>query len=122
MPTLRIVAQFGSHDLGNVLDETGKKIGIAMRCLSNKEKYSDSISVNIDTFQSAVLLGIMGILFVIDTPTVKKKRFRFIQEAVKIMEHARQLDGADFKIVTWRAVEGIPDQEDFVFDEHHIAF
>jgi hypothetical protein len=105
------VAQLSRHDIGVCYKDEDKKEpnGGALFCLTRE--HTGNIPVNIADFNNARLMGLTWLILRIE-PSNWTQRVS-MEKAIRLMETARQLDGADYKLISRWSVEGgieIPDE------------
>jgi hypothetical protein len=105
------IQQLTRHDIGICYKDDNRKEpdGGALYCMTREN--TGNIPVNIADFNNARLMGIDSIILRIE-PQNWTKRIP-MSMAIELMAHARQLDGADYKLVSRYSIEGgieIPDK------------
>jgi hypothetical protein len=106
------VCRMSWHDLG-VLYKDDQPIGGILVCVTDRANTSN-VSVNIEDFENARLMGIGHVILRI----IPQNWVKIIpmQRAVELMKYARQPEGEPYKLISKFSVEGdmeIPDEDLF---------
>jgi len=99
------------HEVGVCYKDKVKKEfdGTALLCMT-RMRNTDRIPINIADFQQAIQFEIDWVILSI-VPLNWIKRIS-MDQAVHLMEHARQFDGADYKLISKSDVEGYTEISD----------